>query len=270
MGMKGKNRKKAAVKVAAAAVTFTMLLTPVQTMAAEKFDPAFYAATYADVVNALGTDANALYNHYITYGQKEGRLPYAGASGGEAVEGIADTTVTVTPASASVAVDGIVPIDQLANYKSLKKNMTDEEFQAAYNEALKIVQPLVGLDWNTQMIQLESALRARFDAGMTYSTSSPHYNDPYGYLILGSASCAGCTRTTGLCLNMLGYSYEHVNENQWDHQWCRIYIGVEFNGLQDIYWICDPYAGYSGPEFMPYQHPTLIMAQFGMVDMYTE
>lgn len=25
--------------------------------------------------------------------------------------------------------DGIVPIDQLANYKSLKKKMTDEEFQ---------------------------------------------------------------------------------------------------------------------------------------------
>ena len=64
--MKAKNRMKAAVKAAAAAVAFTMLLTPVQAMAAEKFDPAFYAATYADVVNAIGTDVNALYNHYIT------------------------------------------------------------------------------------------------------------------------------------------------------------------------------------------------------------
>ena len=267
MGMKVINRRKAVVRVAAAATAFTMLLTPVQAFAAEKFDPAFYAATYPDVVNALGTDSNALYNHYITYGKSEGRVPYAGATGGEAVDGIANTTA-VAPATDTSTVDGIVPIDKLANYKSLKKNMTDEEFQAAYNEALKIVQPLVGKDWNTQMVELETALRARFDVA-GYSTSAPHYNDPYGYLILGTASCAGCTRTTGLCLNMLGYSYEHVNENQWDHQWCRIYIGVEFSGLQDIYWICDPFADYSGPEFMPYQHPMLIMAQFGQVQMYT-
>lgn len=260
-------KRKGIVGLLAAVIMSATLIMPIKAFAAEKFDPAFYAATYPDVVNALGTDANALYNHYITYGQGEGRLPYAGASGGEAVEGIADTKVTVTPVSASS--DGIVPIDQLANYKSLKKNMTDEEFQAAYNEALKIVQPLVGLDWNTQMNQLETALRARFDSGMTYSTSAPHYNDPYGYFVLGSASCAGCTRATGLCLNMLGYTYEHVNENQWDHQWCRIHIGVEFDGLQDVYWICDPYASYSGPEFAPYQHPIMIMAQFGMAEMYT-
>lgn len=259
-------KKKGILGILTAVVISASFSMPITAFAAEKFDPAFYAATYADVVNALGTDANALYNHYITYGQSEGRLPYAGASGGEAVEGIADTTVTVTPTTTSA--EGIVPIDKLANYKSLKKNMTDAEFQAAYDEALKIVQPLVGKDWNTQMVELETALRARFDVA-GYSTSAPHYNDPYGYLILGTASCAGCTRTTGLCLNMLGYTYEHVNENKWDHQWCRIYIGVEFSGLQDIFWICDPFADYSGPEFMPYQHPMLIMAQFGQVQMYT-
>ena len=154
MGMKVRNRRKTAVRIAAAAVACTMVLTPVQAFAAEKFDPAFYAATYPDVVNALGTDSNALYNHYITYGKSEGRVPYAGAAGGATVDGIANTTVTATPTTASTTVEGIVPIDQLANYKSLKKNMTDEEFLAAYNEALKIVQPLVGKDWNTQMVEL--------------------------------------------------------------------------------------------------------------------
>lgn len=240
--------KFAKVLVTAGMVAGMMMFVPAQAMAAEKFDPAFYAATYPDVVAVLGTDVNALYDHYLTYGQKEGRMPYANAAGGVAVDGIADTTVTVTAAESTT--DGIVPLDQLANYKSLKKKMTDEEFQAAYNEALKIVQPLVGKDTETQLTTIMSTLRARFDSGMSYSTSSAHYNDAYGYLILGSASCAGSARTTGLCLNMLGYSYEHVNENQWSHQWCRVPVG-------DGFWICDPYGLYAGPEPGAYQHPYL-------------
>lgn len=234
--------------VTAGMVAGMMMFVPTQAMAAEKFDPAFYAATYPDVVAVLGTDVNALYNHYLTYGQKEGRMPYANATGGVAVDGIADTTVTV--AATASTTDGIVPIDQLANYKSLKKKMTDEEFQAAYDEALKIVQPLVGKDMETQLTSIMSTLRARFDSGMSYSTSSAHYNDAYGYLILGSASCAGSARTTGLCLNMLGIPYEHVNENQWSHQWCRV-------NLNGTYWICDPYGLYVGPEPGAYQHPYL-------------
>lgn len=227
-----------------------LFTVPMNVMAAEKFDPAFYAATYSDVVNALGTDANALYNHYITYGQKEGRLPYAGAVGGASVDGIADTTVTVL-ATESAPTNGLVPIDQLANYDSLKKNMTDEEFQAAYDEAVIIMEQLVGMSREDQVNYISAILRLRFDmTGMTYSTSAPHYNDPYGYLVLGTASCAGSARTTGLCLNMLGIEYEHVNESQWTHQWCRVNV----NGT---YWICDPYAMYSGPEPSAYGHPYL-------------
>lgn len=225
-------------------------MAPMNVMAAEKFDPAFYAATYADVVNALGTDANVLYNHYITYGQKEGRLPYAGATGGVAVDGIADTTVTaVATAPTTTTANGLVPIDQLANYESLKKNMTDAEFQAAYDEAVVIMEQLVGMSREDQVNYISAILRLRFDmTGMSYSTSATHYNDPYGYLVLGVSSCAGSARTTGLCLNMLGIYYEHVNENQWTHQWCRVNV----NGT---YWICDPFAMYAGPEPSPYGHP---------------
>lgn len=231
----------------AVTVVCIIMAAPAQAMAAEKFDPAFYAAAYPDVVEALGTDVNALYDHYLTYGQKEGRVPNANAAGGVAVDGIVDTAVTVTETAPMM--NGIVPIDQLANYKSLKKKMTDEEFQSAYDEALKIVQPLAGQDMETQLTSIMSTLRERFDKGMSYSTSSAHYNDAYGYLILGSASCAGSARTTGLCLNMLGYSYEHVNENQWAHQWCRVPV------VDGVYWICDPYGLYVGPEPGAYQHP---------------
>jgi lipoprotein-anchoring transpeptidase ErfK/SrfK len=38
------------------------------------FDANYYATKYPDVVNALGNDPNVLYNHYITYGLKEGRF----------------------------------------------------------------------------------------------------------------------------------------------------------------------------------------------------
>jgi len=66
---------------------------------AGSFDPVYYAALYPDVAAAIGTSPEALYNHYVNFGQKEGRIPYEGASGGESVDGTADTaadTVAVT------------------------------------------------------------------------------------------------------------------------------------------------------------------------------
>lgn len=41
------------------------------------FDPVFYAAKYADVKNALGTDPQILLNHYNTFGINEGRMANA-------------------------------------------------------------------------------------------------------------------------------------------------------------------------------------------------
>lgn len=66
---------------------------------AGSFDPVYYAALYPDVAAAVGTSPEALYNHYVNFGQKEGRIPYEGATGGESVDGTADTaadTATVT------------------------------------------------------------------------------------------------------------------------------------------------------------------------------
>ncbi|MBR1470412.1 MAG: NPCBM/NEW2 domain-containing protein [Lachnospiraceae bacterium] len=42
-----------------------------------KFDATYYASTYPDIKAVLGTDANALYAHYINCGKAEGRRPYA-------------------------------------------------------------------------------------------------------------------------------------------------------------------------------------------------
>lgn len=143
-----------------------------------------------------------------------------------------------------------VAMKDLSNRKSLQKKATDEQLAEAYDVALEIVTPLADLPIEDQMAGIAYALRALFESGMEYSMSSDHYNDPYGYLVLGSASCAGCTRATGLCLNILGIPYEHVNEGEYSHQWCRVNVGGE-------YWICDAYGLYCGPEPAPYQHPYL-------------
>lgn len=94
-------RKKIKIMI----MTFAMVLTvmavvkaaTIEVQAAGVFDPAYYAQTYPDVAAALGTDATALYNHYVNFGQKEGRTPYAGAQPGETVDGIAGVTAE-TPA----------------------------------------------------------------------------------------------------------------------------------------------------------------------------
>ena len=143
-----------------------------------------------------------------------------------------------------------VAINKLAHYKSLKRKCTDEEFAQTYQEALKVVTPLALMSREDQLYGIASALRAVVDDGsMAYSMEASHYNDPYGYFVLRTASCAGCARATALCLDILGIPYEHVNENQYTHQWCRV-------PMEDgSYWICDAFGLYCGPEPEPYQHP---------------
>ena len=52
-----------------------------KTSFASDFDANFYAEQYPDVVAVYGTDPNALYSHYITYGIKERRFKNAEDAG---------------------------------------------------------------------------------------------------------------------------------------------------------------------------------------------
>ena len=50
------------------------------------FDPDYYAENNPDVVAVYGSNNPAgMYEHYVTFGKKEGRLPYAGAGSTETV-----------------------------------------------------------------------------------------------------------------------------------------------------------------------------------------
>lgn len=144
----------------------------------------------------------------------------------------------------------LVEMKKLDRYQYFRKYMTDSQMQQAYNEAKKIVEPLRPLERKDQLMGITVALRKLFEQSMEYSMGASHYNDPYGYLVLKTASCAGCARATGFCLNMLGIKYEHVNENQYSHQWARVAVGKE-------YWIADAFGLYCGPEPGVRKHPYL-------------
>lgn len=74
----------------AAVLTATIVMgSSMSAKALGVFNPLYYAATYPEVVSQVGSDAAALYNHYITIGRAEGRIPYPGAARGEAVSGVA-------------------------------------------------------------------------------------------------------------------------------------------------------------------------------------
>lgn len=228
-----------------AALTAGVLLaaqTGLSAAALSTFDAAYYAAQYPDVAAVCGNDEDALLRHYLDHGIDEGRKPSA-----DGIDG--DDELSLTEAQFS-SLWSPVAINKLAHYKSLKRKCTDEEFAQAYQEALKVVTPLALMSREDQLYGIASALRAVVDDGsMAYSMEANHYNDPYGYFVLRTASCAGCARATALCLDILGIPYEHVNENQYSHQWCRV-------PMEDgSYWICDAFGLYCGPEPEPYQHP---------------
>ena len=145
----------------------------------------------------------------------------------------------------------LVPLKKLERYQYFRKYMSDKELDAAYKKAKKITTPLLVKGKKDQLLGIAVELRKLVDSGkVRYSMKTKHYNDPYGYLVKGVASCAGCARTTGFCLNMLGIHYTHVNEGKYSHQWARVKVGNE-------YWICDAYGLYCGPEQAVNKHPYL-------------
>lgn len=57
-----------------------------------------------------------------------------------------------------------------------------------------------------------------------YTMTGPDYWSAYGVFVKGEYSCAGSTRALGLVLTCMGYQWEHMNENQYGHQWCELNI----------------------------------------------
>ena len=132
---------------------------------------------------------------------------------------------------------------------SLKKGMTELEFQQAYDIAYDLVKDLAGLGREDQIVAVYNRLiDIRHGNPWEYSMEIKGYNSAYGFFVRHCTSCAGDVRAAGLCLTILGIPYEHVNEDGYTHQWARVPLGDEFVVVD----INAPVLVY---ENEPYQHP---------------
>lgn len=67
-----------------------------------------------------------------------------------------------------------------------------------------------------------AAYVAAFADRGTYTMQGKLYRTPYGVFYGKQYSCAGTTRALGAVFNKLGFSWKHLNENQYTHQWCKV------------------------------------------------
>ena len=164
------------------------------------FDAEFYAANNPDVVAVYGTDPAALYQHYVDYGKAEGRKP-----------------------ASNIVVDQKT-LDAAAAAHSYYKGLSAEQAAAADAVAQQIADTIMSNSAYTtdcQRITAAAQTVASYCNNSVYGADADkYYRSPYGVFVAGVYTCAGSTRALGRVLDYMGYSWQHVNENKWVHQWC--------------------------------------------------
>jgi hypothetical protein len=153
------------------------------------------------------------------------------------------------------AATGVAPVSELPNSlpatQSLRKGMTDTEFDQAFEAAYNIMRSYAGVSREEQVEAVFNELSyIRHRSAWEYSMTDAHYNDAYGFFMLHRTSCAGDVRAAGLCLTILGIPYEHINENQYGHQWVRLEV-------EGVFVVLDVNAPFIGFELTPYRHPLI-------------
>ena len=117
------------------------------------FDAEYYAQTYPDVAAALGTDTNALYQHYVTFGKAEGRLAYNGE------EPLPIVTTQTADQPRIIGIQGVVgETYQLPTLVTFEYNIPDKVIvgtidtapnEECFNNDLKRLEPVTteGYEW---------------------------------------------------------------------------------------------------------------------------
>lgn len=110
-------------------------------------------------------------------------------------------------------------ISASSSYRYPDASSTTEKNQQALVIAQKIASEITG-ETDLEKVKKAAQIVSAYCASAGYTMEGKDYRTPYGVFIKGEYSCAGATRALGMVLNCMGYSYEHVNENQYTHQWC--------------------------------------------------
>ena len=136
--------------------------------------------------------------------------------------------------------------------------LTAAQYAEAYAIAAAIVSRHAGESETQMLASIASEVNSYYNQ-CRYTmdrVNDPYYDTAYGVFVAKTASCAGAVRAVNLCLSIAGYSYEHVNEWQYGHQWSRVYVAS-----LNQYWVVDGGItggwGLAAPEPAPYRHPWL-------------
>lgn len=101
-----------------------------------------------------------------------------------------------------------------------------------------------GTDW--ERVSIAAAVVAEYCSCGVYTMDGEYYDTAYGVFIKGEYSCAGATRALGMLLECMGYSWTHVNENLYTHQWVEVYMDGQLGWADGQLGIADygefPYA----------------------------
>jgi len=133
------------------------------------------------------------------------------------------------------------PFKPIALSASLKKGMTADEISKATAIAQKVADKYAASSDTERIKGAVNEVYKIYSEKCQFTMETTHYSDFYGFYVMNICSSAGTARALGLLLNLMGVNFEHVNENKYAHQWCRVKI-------DGVYWVADGLTGAFHPE----------------------
>ena len=106
-------------------------------------------------------------------------------------------------------------LQQAAEADAIAKQIAEEALAQPGKEGDKVA-------YAANLVQ-QYVRNCRYDNDENY-----YYRSPYGVFVAGVFTCAGATRAMGRVLDYMGYTWYHVGEDQWDHQWTVVKIDGEY------------------------------------------
>lgn len=170
----------------------------------KEFDATFYANKYADVKAAFGTNTDKLFNHFIKYGMKEGRMMNAGFDPIAYVEAYPDVKATLTKGDYSKAYEHYVTFGKKEG-RNLTTNEAIGKKKAASAPKQTSTSYHISLNHNLSVSVSENQYRS-------CTIKIYKSNDGYGAYIDGNCYDTSGNFNSGSCYH---YSTVSVNNGNW-------------------------------------------------------
>ncbi len=228
----GKKVKRGFVTVFAVAAiagsSLTVYGAPVAMPDGTVFDADFYGASNPDVVAAYGTDAAALYQHYVEHGRAEGRKPMSDAEAsliiptadrssqkktGGNVKDVINSAVLVPVWSGSKEVNDI--IEHIFAQIITEEMTTYDKVKACYDWLIMNTEYGISDNWGVWM-----SGNMTFEDFMVYDVLTSHYGVCDHY----SAAFAYMVRAIGLDCRVQGGLTHKADGGYTPHAWTVIVI----------------------------------------------